>query len=161
SLRPFLNIQGEEDFALVVTWLLAALRGRGPYPILVETAEQGSAKTTVTRVLCRLVDPNRSDTRRPPKGTEDLMVAAQNGHVVPLDNLSRISEELSDNLSALATGAGFSVRRLYTNSEEHIFHACRPIILNGIADVARSPDLIDRAIAITLPPIDDNHRRDE
>jgi hypothetical protein len=161
DLRKFVNVATDSDFILLVAWVLAALRGCGPYPILVFMAEQGSAKTTTTRVLRRLCDPNESDVRRPPRNTEDLMIAASNGHIVAFDNLSRLSEELSDNLSVLATGGGFAVRQLYTNGEECIFHASRPIALNGISQVATRGDLLDRAIVITLPPIPEDQRKDE
>jgi hypothetical protein len=161
DLRPFLNLASDEDFVMLVAWELAALRPHGPYPILVFMAEQGAAKTTTTRALRRLIDPNDSDVRRPPRNTEDLMIAASNGHIVAFDNLSRLSEDLSDNLSVLATGGGFAVRRLYTNTEEHIFNAQRPVILNGISQVATRGDLLDRAIVLTLPPIPEERRRDE
>ena len=161
DLRPFVNVATDADFLLMASWLLAALRGRGPYPILVFMAEQGSAKTTNTRVLRRLGDPNDADVRRPPRNTEDLMIAATNGHVVAFDHLSRLTEELSDNLSVLATGGGFAVRQLYTNAEEQIFNAMKPIILNGISQVATRGDLLDRAIVITLPPIPEERRKDE
>jgi hypothetical protein len=160
ELRPFLNV-GNDGFILMVAWLLAALRSHGPYPILVLMAEQGAAKTTTTRVLRQLIDPNEADVRRPPRNTEDLMVAATNGHLVAFDNLSRLSEELSDNLSVLATGGGFAVRQLYTNGEEHIFRAQRPIILNGIAQVATRGDLLDRSIVLSLPAIAEAMRQDE
>jgi hypothetical protein len=161
ELRPFLNIANDDDFVLMVMWELAALRPRGPYPILIFMAEQGAAKTTTTRVLRRLIDPNDSDVRRPPRNTEDLMIAASNGHVVAFDNLSRLPEDLSDNLSVLATGGGFAVRQLYTNREEEIFNAQKPIILNGISQVATRGDILDRAIVATLPRIRENDRRDE
>ena len=41
ALRPFLNVRDENDSTLVVAFLLAALRDRGPYPILVLNGEQG------------------------------------------------------------------------------------------------------------------------
>lgn len=161
DLARFVNVNTEEDFRLCVMWELAALRGRGPYPILLVTAEQGAAKTTTSRVLRRLCDPNQADSRRPPRNTEDLMIAARNSHILCIDNLSRISDELSDNLSALATGSGFSVRQLYSNDDEHITDVCRPIILNGISQFATRGDVLDRAIALTLPRIADSQRKDE
>ncbi len=161
ELRPFVNVAPGTDFCLVAAWLIQALRPCGPYPILVEIGEQGSCKTTTARVLRRVCDPSESDVRRPPRNTEDLMIAATNGHIVAFDNLSRLSEELSDNLAVLATGGGFSVRQLYTNDEEMIFNAQRPIIMNGISQVVSRGDLLDRAVAITLPPIAEHARRDE
>ena len=161
DLRPFVNVATDDAFVLLVMGELAAFRPRGPYPIMVFIAEQGAAKTTTTRVLRRLCDPNDCDVRRPPRNTEDLMIAATNGHVVAFDNLSRLPEDLSDNLSVLATGGGFAVRQLYTNREEELFQAQRPIILNGISLVATRSDLLDRAIVDTLPPIPEEHRKDE
>jgi hypothetical protein len=37
---------------------LAALRHGGPYPLLVISGEQGSAKTVLSKMLQALVDPN-------------------------------------------------------------------------------------------------------
>jgi hypothetical protein len=45
-----------------------------------------------------------------------------------------------------ATGGGFAVRQLYTDQDEVLFDAQRPVILNGIEDVVDRPDLADRAI---------------
>jgi hypothetical protein len=53
------------------------------------------------------------------------------------------------------------VRQLYTDDEEVLFQAARPILLNGIEDVISRPDLADRAIFLTLPPIDRAQRRSE
>ena len=64
--------------------------------------------------------------------------------VLPADLRSKLAA--SKTLSVLATGGGFAVRQLYTNREEEIFQAQRPIILNGISQVATRGDLLDRAI---------------
>src|SRR4029079_7338040 len=42
-----------------------------------------------------------------------------------------------------------------------LFQAARPIILNGIEDVITRPDLADRAIFLTLPHVQEEHRRAE
>src|ERR1043165_2492502 len=43
-LRPFLNLASQNDFVLVVAWLLAALRPGRPYPLLAISGEQGDRK---------------------------------------------------------------------------------------------------------------------
>ena len=58
----------------------------------------------------------------------------------------------------LSTGGGFSTRALYTDDEEKIFTAQRPVILNGIDEVATNGDLLDRAIVIYLPRIPESQR---
>jgi hypothetical protein len=80
---------------------------------------------------------------------------------VAFDNISNLPPWASDALCRLSTGGGFSARELYTDSEEVLFDATRPVILNGITDVATRPDLLDRGIIITLPPIPEVKRKAE
>src|SRR4051794_27592567 len=47
TLRGYLNLKNGDDFVLVVACLLAALRERGPYPMLNITGEAGTAKSTM------------------------------------------------------------------------------------------------------------------
>jgi hypothetical protein len=68
---------------------------------------------------------------------------------------------LSDTLCRLASGGGFAVRQLYTDQDEVLFEAARPVILNGIEDVVTRPDLADRALFLTLRPILETQRRPE
>jgi hypothetical protein len=53
------------------------------------------------------------------------------------------------------------VRQLYTDQDEVLFDATRPVILNGIEDIVTRPDLADRAIFLTLEPIPEERRRSE
>jgi hypothetical protein len=91
----------------------------------------------------------------------ELMIAANNSYVLAFDNLSGLPHWLSDALCRLATGGSFAVRRLYTDDEEVLFEAARPILLNGIEEVISRPDLGDRAIFLSLAPIADRNRRAE
>jgi hypothetical protein len=159
-LQRFLGAT-REGFVLMVAWLIAALRPHGPYPILEFDGEAGSGKSTRAKMLRGLVDPNTADLRSEPREPRDLMIAASNGHVVALDNLSFLPPWLSDCLCRLATGGGFSTRTLYENDEETIFNAQRPIILNGIEQVASRGDLIDRALLVSLSSIPEGDRKPE
>jgi energy-coupling factor transporter ATP-binding protein EcfA2 len=161
KLLPFLNLASRNDFVLVVAWLLAALRAQGPYPLLAIVGEQGSAKTTLARILRGLLDPNVAPVRALSRDERELMITANNGHVLAFDNLSGLPPTLSDSFCRLASGGSFAVRRLYTNDEEVIFQAARPIILNGIEDLISRPDLADRAVFLTLPCVADKDRRPE
>lgn len=159
TLKDFINVSNERDFQLVIAWLLAALRPVGPYPILVLQGEQGSAKSTTARILRALVDPATSPIRAAPKEERDLMIAAKNSWVLAFDNLSNIPNWLSDALCRLATGGGLATRQLYSDSDESIFDAQRPIILNGIDELTDRQDLLDRAIIVHLPSIPNELRR--
>ena len=68
---------------------------------------------------------------------------------------------LSDTLCRLTSGRAFSARRLFTDQDEILFAAARPIILNGIEEVITRPDLANRTILLTLAPIAERQRRPE
>ena len=159
ALRSFLNLEGDDDrWVLIVGFLVGMLRN-GPYPVLVLGGEQGSAKTTASRMLRALVDPATSPDRAAPRDERDLAIAATNAHVVAYDNLSHLSDWLSDALARLATGAGFGTRQLYLDDEEKLFYSARPVIINGIGELAVRSDLLDRGLLVTLPPIPKTKRR--
>lgn len=161
ALRPFLNVGTEEDFVLAVAWMLATLRDRGPYPALVLAGEQGSAKSTFLAIMRELLDPNAAPLRALPREDRDLFIAATNGHLLAFDNVSGLAPWISDTLCRLATGGGFTTRQLYTDGDEVIFDAMRPVALNGIEDIVTRPDLADRAVFLTLDPIPEDKRRPE
>jgi hypothetical protein len=146
---------------LVDGWLVHVLMPNGPYSPLCIHGEQGSAKSTLTKMLRHALDPNQAPARRPPKDERDLAVMALYSCIVTLENLSHLPDWLSDALCCLATGSGFSTRKLYADDDEVVFAATRPVMLNGIAEVAVRGDLIDRCTFVTLPPLQDGAVRDE
>jgi putative DNA primase/helicase len=161
ALREFVNVEHEGDFRLILSFLVAALRPAGPYPVLTLTGQQGSSKSSLARICRRLTDPNASPIRSVPKDERDLIVSAFNAWLMVFDNLSSVPVWLSDALARLSTGGGFATRQLHSDRDEMLFTAQRPIILNGIGDLATRPDLADRALSITLPPLGDDKRREE
>ncbi len=160
ELRELINVD-EQGWMLIVGWLLATFRDKGPYPVLVIYGPQGSAKSTTSKLLRSIVDPNVAPARSLPSKEKDLAIAAKNGWVQSFDNLTGLHGDKSDWICRLATGAGLATRKLYRDDEESIFEASRPIILNGITEPASKSDLLDRSLLIALPTIRDNMRRTE
>lgn len=158
ELRDLVNVSDDGDWLLIVGYLCAALRPSGPYPVLNLCGEQGTAKSSCARLIRATVDPSRAPLRSEPREARDLMIAANNGWVIALDNLSAIPQWLSDALCRLATGGGFSTRLLYSDDEEMIFDAQRPVILAAITDIVKASDLGDRTIFARLAPIPDDRR---
>ena len=101
-----------------------------------------------------LLDPNKGPARGAPKDERDLMIAAANSHLVVFDDISRLNPDIADSLCRLATGDGFSTRQLYTDDEETVFEAVRPIILNRIEALAVRGDLADPAVVLSLPMLE-------
>lgn len=161
NLRPFINVRTDNDFVIVCAFILGCLNPCGPFMILLVNGEPGSAKSTLCRLIRALIDPNKAPLRSEPKDNRDLAIAANNAWMIGLDNMSRVSERISNALCRLATGGGFATRELYTDADEIIFDGKRPIMINGIGDIADRSDLIDRAVRLTLPTIPEHHRRTE
>jgi len=160
ELRKFVNID-DAGFVLLCCWMVMALRPTGPYPILMFNGGQGSGKSSASKAARRFIDPSSAPLRRPPKNEHDLQIAASNGWVLSFDNLSGITTSMSDALCTLATGGGLSTRRLFTDCDEQLFHASRPIICNGIDQIGTRADLLDRSIVLRLPDMADEDRVDE
>lgn len=144
---------GHDDLKLIVAWLLSTFQPTGAFPILQISGEQGSGKSSGSEMLCNLLDPKPSQRRSPPKSEQDLTISLVNCHIRMYENVSEMPDWLSDALCRVSTGQAFGSRTLYTNEDETVLSVKRPVLLNGIGDLARRSDLIDRSISIELPTI--------
>jgi len=159
DLRRLVNIKDDSDWVLLVSFLVGCFKPKGPYPILVLQGPHGSGKSTLSSLIGRLVDPNRADRLSIPRNEQDLFVVASQLHLLTFDNLSGMPAWLSDALCRMSTGGGYGVRSLYTNDDLAIFSVCRPVIINGIDDLAGRYDLQDRSIVIHLERINEDAAR--
>ena len=159
--KHLLNTSSDTDLKLMISWILSTLLPVGPYPVLILQGEAGSAKSTTAKILRRIIDPCEVTLRSLPRNERDMMIAAKNNRINAWDNLSGLKNTTSDIICRMATGGGFATRALYENDEEILFSIQRPILMNGIDDIALRQDLVDRAIVITLPVISDTERKDE
>src|SRR5260370_18638481 len=161
ELRRFLNVD-QQGWTLIKAFLVAALRPSVPCPILVAKGEQGAGKTTACRIISALIDPRTGALRGVPREVRDLIAAARNSWIVCFDNLSQLPEELADAACRLATGGGFGGRGLYSDHDEAIFDATRPMVFNAIPDLgAARPDFLDRAVIVAFLAMKPEMRRDE
>lgn len=129
-------------------------------PLIILKGFQGSGKTAISNLIKKVIDPSKCDSLSAPKDEQDLMIQANQNWVLYYDNLSpkAITSDISDYLCKMSTGSGFMTRTLYTNSEATMFKAMRPVVINGIENVARRPDLLDRALIIDVPEIPEDLR---
>ncbi len=152
-LIEYLNVANQNDFMLMVAFLLVGFNCHSEYPVLLLYGEQGTSKSTTAILLRSLLDPNIAPLRNNPRNDDDFATAGYNGHVVVFDNLSYIDGNLSDNLCRMSTGATLSKRQQYTNRDEVLVRYKNLVILNGITELAQRPDLLNRAVTVDLPKI--------
>ena len=141
------------DRVLVAAFILGAFKPTGPFPLLMVSGEQGTGKSTFSRLLKRLIDPSAAPLRQPPKEPRDVLVAALNAWLLALDNLSWLPPELSDTLCRISTGGAISERTLFSNLDETLVEVQRPVMMNGIEELATRPDLAQRGIHVELEPV--------
>ncbi|KZL25444.1 hypothetical protein PsWM33_01985 [Pseudovibrio sp. WM33] len=123
--------------------------------------EQGSGKSTMARLLRSITDPCAVSASSLPKDERDLMVMAQNGHVLNFDNVSKMEGWLSDAICRMATGSGFISRKLHTDGDAYWFQRARPVLLNGIPALTERTNLAERALSVRLKRINEAGRQPE
>lgn len=157
-LKKYLNVVNDSEWVMIVSWIIGSMKPSGPYPILVLQGEQGTAKSTAARLLRNLIDPSAVPSQSLSRSERDLIIAAIKSWVLNFDNLSYLKPEMADALCRLSTGGGFRTRALYTDDNERLFNSVRPIIINGITDLATRHDLADRSLVVQLSTIPKDKR---
>jgi hypothetical protein len=157
ALRRLLNTR-DEDWPLILAWLVSALMPDVPHPVLMLKGEQGTAKSTAARILTSLIDPAASQLRTAPRNIEDWSVAAAGSWVTCLDNVSDLSGWLSDALCRAVTGDGLLRRALFTDSDVSVLSFRRVLAITSIDPGRLHGDLADRLLEIDLERISEDDR---
>lgn len=163
NIRDFLqftNVKSREDEILLLVYLVVAYIPGFPHPPIITHGSQGSAKSTLSRLLKDLIDPSSLETTSVNDDGEikDFIQTASHHWIIFLDNVSFLSNRLSDVISRICTGGGLSKRRHYTNDDDFIYNFKHIIGINGINQVASRPDLLDRSVLINLERISEERR---
>ncbi len=163
SFLSLINVSNKKDEILLKVYLIAAMIPDFPHPVLVVQGPQGSAKSTLCRFVKDLIDPSEMETEslHGDKGIPDFIQAASHHWLLVLDNLSKLTDSISDVISRICTGGGLSKRKLWTNDDDYIYNFKHLVALNGITQVVNKPDLLDRSLIIQLERISENNRLTE
>ena len=158
DLQKFINVD-DKNLSLTIGWILATFNSKIDCPILHIEAPKGTGKTTATKFLKELIDPDTTGVVAPFRSYRDLCAASKNIHLFALDNLSGFSKKESDELCRAVTGAGHLDRKLYTDNTLHTTNLHNPFITNGISFGELQADLRDRCYSIKLNPLDGMSRQ--
>lgn len=147
----------------ILHWILLISRfiAEGSQPLIYYFGDRGSAKSTSMKLDKMIIDPSEIDVKALPKNISDVVAAVSNQYMVCFDNVSRISEELSDIFCIVATHGYYSKKKLYSNNEEYAIKLNARVSFSGITNLSSKPDLIDRMVCLKLNRIDSSKRRTE
>jgi hypothetical protein len=160
-LFEYVAISDEGPKLLLMVYLVACFIPDIPHPVPVLHGPQGSGKSTVFRVLRRLIDPSAVEILSFPRDGNELVQKLSHHWAAFFDNVSTLQGWESDALCRAVTGEGFTKRQLYTDDDDVIYAFRRCVGLNGINIAATRPDLLDRSILIGLERIPPEKRRTE
>ena len=147
-LKPLVNLKGD-DLILFAIWLAQGFSGGAHYGLLL-SAERGSAKTTLTRLVNQIIDPSRATTMQLQKKIQDFQDVLADNYLCCYDNLREIPEEHSDAMAAAITGSTVAKRVLYTTNDIAYMKLLNLILLNGISLFPTESDLAERFLYFEL-----------
>ncbi|MFQ6030994.1 MAG: hypothetical protein ACE5Q6_26310, partial [Dehalococcoidia bacterium] len=150
TVMSLFNVRDAEARLLLEVYLVAGLLSGIPLPVLLVHGEQGSAKTFLLKIIRSLLDPSSLATLAPPDNLREFVQQAAHHRTLYLDNLSYLSDWMSDALCRLCTGDGFSKRELYSDDDDIIYNLRGLGGITGINLVVSKPDLLDRALILRL-----------
>lgn len=159
SLLELLPLRSERDRRLLLAYAACGLLPHVARPILLTTGAMGSGKTTLHRIVKRLLDPTTPETIR--IDPRDALQKAAHCAVVLCDNLSGLSDWQVNAVCRWVTGEGDSKRVLYTDDDDFIVEIKRLVLLNGINPPADRADFLDRCLCVELERIPDDRRKAE
>lgn len=155
------NVYDDEDSKLLAEVYLVSLfiLANLPKPMMIPHGIHGSGKSTFQEFIKLVVGSSAALTTAFPNSLPELVQILSHSYLTFFDNVSEMSQLLSDQLCRAVTGSGFSKRGLYTNDEDFIYNVKRAVGYNGINVAATRADLLDRILNIQLKPIDRRQRR--
>ena len=157
ELAPLVNCD-EEQFRLLVGWMVGFLHVDLQQPILAAYGYQGTAKSTLVRMVVGTVDPSSAPLSSPPASVKDWAVHAQARQLIAVDNVTKISPGLADLWCRAVTGEAHVHRQLYTDDSLHQMTFKRAIAFTSIGAPIRG-DLADRTLRVDLTRIPDDQRQ--
>lgn len=156
----YLNLANPEEYLLLLPALIKVMVvNSGDNVIIILSGGQGSGKTTTANFLKNLTDPADNNVLFPPKKIDDILASSQGCRFLVFDNLSYINSDMSDALCVICTGGSFSKRALFTDDIQKLYKLDNNLMLTGIGEVATRPDLLDRAVIISMAAISSSETR--
>ena len=157
-LKPFINAS-KSELILLVVWLVQAFC-QGSHSILLIMAGRGSGKSTLTKIIRKIVDPSKMGAGVLPLNEDHLLTTLTNSYLVAFDNTDELKKEQSDILCLAVTGATYTKRSAYSTNNVAAFDLHNTLIINGIDITPSAADLAERCLLLNLKPLIESRKRD-
>ncbi|MCL6449561.1 MAG: hypothetical protein K6U04_15740 [Armatimonadetes bacterium] len=161
KLLDFMNVRDDDAKILMRVFPVVCLIPNIPHVVPNFYGEKGAAKSTISRVLRRLIDPSATETLTIPHALPEVVQVLSHHYFAAFDNVDGLQGWQSDLFCQVITGSGFSKRMLFSDDDDVVYNFQHCISLNGINVAATRPDLLDRSILIELERIPPEKRREE
>lgn len=158
-IKPYINAD-KDSTLLFVTWLVQAF-SEGSHSALVISADRGCGKSTLTKIIRKIIDPSRTTGSVLNQKGDALLTLLSNSYLVDFDNTRDLSKEESDVLCVAVTGGTFSKREAYTTNQNATFKLRNIVVLNGISIIPSESDFAQRCLLLKLKSISEKARRSE
>lgn len=162
ALRKLLGwSETDRRWRLVRGWLVAALLPDVARPLLFLHGRAGSGKSLRGVFVLSVLDPRGELGGNFNKDERDSMVAASARYLMGWDNITTVSESISNMICRLVTGGTDERRSLYSDDDLHVRDIRRTGALTGINVPLMLPDALERLIPLECGVIPEDRRRSE
>ena len=153
-LNKYMNVEKYQR-PLIHTFLVECAVANGQFSILQLLGQESTGKSTLIKILHKLIDPNE-DVNVGLSDEWSFYIMASQTHLVDYDNLEKDTTHkwVNQALSRIATGTAYFKRKLHTNSGTNSIRTANPQIIASIEQVIDKSDVLSRSFVINLPIMD-------
>lgn len=161
DVLKFVNVTGSDNKILFLVHLVSSFIPGWPHPALYVYGPQGSAKSTLSRIDRKLIDPSKIEVVGLTRHEKELEQQLGHHTFLAFDNVSDMPDWIADLLCRAITGGGSSKRELYTNDDDVIRYIMANIGINGINIASNRADLLERSLLLKLERMSKSERKQE
>lgn len=159
-LKDLMPSKTKEDLILLSIYIASLFIPEIPRPALYIEGDGGSGKTLFAKLVKDIYDPAKVKQTNS-ISTEDLCLNFTQNDFFVLNNLSKVSNSLSDTLCCIIDGETISKRKLFKDGELFISEAKGTFAITSISTGKKNADLLDRMLKISLQRIATEDRQTE